>query len=361
MPRFVFGVDVGGTGIQCGLFEVSARGILENNDVWRGNLTTNRGVEPHVAQVASLIKMARSAAIERDGCLAGVGVASPGRFSDGIILHGTSPNMGITVNEFDGVCLQERYVSACEQVEVHNIPIFVHNDADAMAMGLLVQLEQSPENFRDQNYNSVDTTQDVIIGYLGLGTGLGNSFMQNSSFINDGHLSKIIISIDPEDIAAFFRVYEERGSEMQHFDSTMAEANLESLVCTPTLKVLAELETNELLDMNILNHQQAITLVGKYLAKGMIAVRDGTIRDITPKNQWNPGEIEEARSTSLYLLGGGVMGDNNVANRLAQEIDTTLIEALGITHGIRVVPMGCDNPAVYAAANLLPRRYRLPE
>jgi hypothetical protein len=93
-------------------------------------------------------------------------------------------------------------------------------------------------------------------------------------------------------------------------------------------------------------------LVGKYLAKGMIAVHEGNIRDITPYNQWTPEQIETARHTNIYLLGGAVMRDSDVAHRLTTAIDQTLTIHLGAEHGIRVMSMGCDNPAVYAAAQL---------
>jgi hypothetical protein len=357
MTRYALGLDVGGTGIQCGLFEVSAEGILGQNNVWPGSLTTNKGVKPHVAQVASLIKMARSAAEERKGKLVGAGVASPGRFRDGIILPGTSPNMGRNPDEFNEVRLKKRYVLACKKICVHNIPIVVRNDADAMAIGLLERLEQSPEAFPDQKGNTVDLTTRPIIGYLGLGTGLGNSFMRDSKFINDGHLSKIKIAIDSQDIPEFSRVYKLRKKEMQYFDPEKAEANLESLVCTPTLRALAKLETNELLDINISNHQQAIALVGKYLAKGMIAVRNGEIHDINPENEWSDPIKEAAKPTSVYLLGGGVMmGKDNVS--VANGLTTAIVETLTLNneHGIQVVPMGCDNPAVRAAAMLYTRK-----
>jgi hypothetical protein len=250
------------------------------------------------------------------------------------------------------VCLKQRYIEACSQISIHDIPIVVRNDADAMTLGLLEQHALSPATFPDQNNQTVNITKQTTIGYLGLGTGLGNSFRRNRHFINDGHLSQILIAIDPEDVAEFSTVYLIRGEEMLYFNTEELEANLESLVCMPTFRALAGLNGDEFLDTSILRHQQAIDLVGKYLAKGMIAVSNGDIRDINPDNQWTPEQIEDARRTIVYLLGGAVMRDSDVAHRLATAIEQTLRSTLGDNHGIQVVPMGCDNPAVYAAAQL---------
>jgi hypothetical protein len=357
MAEFVVGLDVGGTGIQYGLFEVLTEAgtlgrRLNQTSVWSGDAQTNHGVEHHVAQIASLIGEAIAVAQQHEGILVGVGVASPGRLRNGIILPGTSPNMGLTNNEFDRVCLQERYILACSQIGIHNISIVVRNDADAMTIGLLEQHAFSPPAFPDQNGEIVNITEQTTIGYFGLGTGLGNSFIRNRRFINDGHLSQIVITIDREDIAVFSKVHLIRGEEMLYFNTEKLGANLESLVCMPTFRALAGLDVGENLNINNPSHQGAIDLVGKYLAKGMIAVHDGDIRDITPDNQWTPEQIENARSTSVYLLGGAVMRDSDVAHRLVTAIDQTLRSKLVDNHGIQAVPMGCDNPAVYAAAQL---------
>ncbi len=354
MTEFVFGLDVGGTGIQCGLFEVLTNDqTLAKSHVWQGNLTTNKGIQPHVVQVASLVQMATTAAQERHGILVGIGVASPGRFRDGFILKGTSPNMGWTTHEFDGVCLPEQYIVACSHLGIFNLPIVVRNDADAMAIGLLEQHQLSPTSFPDQNGKTVQITEQTTIGYLGLGNGLGSSFLRSRSFINEGHLSMVKIAIDSTDVEIFSQVHNIRGQQMQYFDPAIPAANLESLVCMPTLRALAGLiATDEKLNVNIIRHQQAIDLVGKYLAKGMVAVRDGHIHDINPDNQWSDDDIAAAKSTSVYLLGGAVMRDSNVAGGLVTAINRTLVLRFGEKHGIQVVPMGCDNPAVYAAANL---------
>lgn len=352
VDRFVFGLDVGGSGIQCGLFRVLENGQLARNHVWQDNLLTNTGVDPHVAQMAALVQMAMVAANERNGNLLGVGVASPGRFRNAIILPGTSPNMGLTSDEFDGVCLEEQYMAACSQIGTYNIPIVVRNDADAMTLGLLDQYALSPATFPDQNGEIVNITEHHTIGYLGLGTGLGNSFIRNQHFINDGHLSQIIVTIDPEDRIEFSRVHQIRTEQMLYFNVEEWEANLESLVCMPTFRALADLHEGENLNINNPVHQAAIDLVGKYLAKGMIAVRGGHIHDINPGNQWTFEQIEDARHTSVYLLGGAVMSDSDVAHRLATAINQTLTLHIGAEHRIRVMSMGCDNPAVYAAAQL---------
>ncbi len=353
MNEFVFGLDVGGTGIQCGLFPILENGQLDRNHVWQGNLSTNKRVEPHVTQVAALVQMATTAAQERHGKLVGVGVASPGRFRDGFILKGTSPNMGWTTHEFDGVCLPEQYILACSHLGILNLPMVVRNDADAMAIGLLEQHQLSPTSFPDQNGETVHITAQTTIGYLGLGNGLGNSFLKNRSFINEGHLSMVEIAIDPTDVEIFSQVHNIRGQQMQYFDPAIPAANLESLVCMPTFRALAGLTTtDEKLNVNIFQHQQAINLVGKYLAKGMIAVRDGDIHDIHPDNQWCDDDIAAAKSTSLYLLGGAVMRDSNVASGLVTAINRTLGLRFGEKYGIQVVPMGCENPAVFAAAQL---------
>lgn len=336
--EFVFGLDIGGTGIQCGLFQILEHGKLARNHIWQGNLSTNKGVEPHVTQVAALVQMAIAAAKERHGKLVGVGVASPGRFRNDVILPGTSPNMGLTTDEFDGVCLEKLYISACHHIGISDISIVVRNDADAMMIGLLEHFPGS--------------TKDITIGYLGLGTGLGNSFIKNGHFINDGHLSQILITIDSEDVTAFSRVYQVRGEQMLYFNIEKLIANLESLVCMPTLKALTSLDADEYLNIQDPTHQIAIDLVGKYLAKGMMAVRGGDIHDINPDNQWSDDDIMAAQFTSVYLLGGAVMRDSDVANRMAIAIDQTLAASLGAGHDIKVVPMGYENPAVYAAAQL---------
>jgi hypothetical protein len=174
-------------------------------------------------------------------------------------------------------------------------------------------------------------------------------------------------------------VHSQRGADMQYFEGK--EANLESLVCTPTLCVLAGVQNGLELDVTNEKHQTALALVGKYLGRGMIAVRNGEIRDINPENQWTPEEVIEAKQTSVYLLGGGIMGSAMLAASITRAAEHELKVPVGPRifralinlicmllngksvrveeHSIRIVPMGCENPAVLAAALLLPTSARL--
>jgi hypothetical protein len=364
--RYVVGIDIGGTAIQIGAFAVNQDGTLNPSAQYEREETTAHGLDEHIQQITRIIATLNQEIETENGFVARVGIASPGRFNaSGCIKPDTSPNMGTRPNEFDEVNLQERYRT---ELETHGIriPLVVRNDADAMLAGLIRALQQPGAEFQDQ-YGNAFTAADLkgnLIGYLGIGTGLGNSFSRDGVPVTDGHLSKVIISISEEDLSEFQRVYDQRGAAMQYFNAERREANLESLVCNPTLCVLAGVENSRDLDVNIEQHQTALALVGKYLARGMIAVQNGVIRDINTDNQWTAEEIEEARQTSVYLLGGGIMGSVTLAGAITAAAELTLSNYAAECipprkHGIRIVPMGCENPAVLAAALLLPASERL--
>jgi hypothetical protein len=364
--QFVIGIDIGGTGIQIKAFAVNHDGMLNPKAQYEAEETTQPGVDAHIAQIVRMIAAARKeiTKVENDEVV-GVGIASPGRFdASGCIKAGTNPNVGQKHTEFDGENLQARYKEALASPD-RLLPLVVRNDADAMQIGLTRALQQSKTEFRDQKGNVVKfgDLKGNLVGYLGIGTGLGSSFARDDVFVNDGHLSKIIIEIDAEDLLEMQKVHDQRGSGMQYFAGN--EANLESLVCNPTLCVLAGVKDSRDLDVNNENHRKALALVGKYIARGMIAVKKGNIRDINPENQWTPEEIEEAKQTSVYLLGGGIMGSTALATAITAAAEHELCAEHKLCkdfteeHGIRIVPMGCENPAVLAAAYLLPVSERL--
>jgi hypothetical protein len=374
--NFILGIDVGGTGIQVQLFLILSDGSLSQDAIFTWNVTTQHGLEAHVTQIADLIAAAAAEAIQQGGFLAGVGIGSPGRFrEDGSIKPGSNPNMGTSPSEFDNVNLSERYrqelvarshrTDGTLSVSLASLPLVVRNDGDAMAIGLLRAIQQNNCTFTDQYNHPVSPAhlQGKTIGYFGIGTGLGNSycrvdFMNNIHVVNDGHLSKNITAIDREDRKKFAKVYRERSTQegdpgMQYYEYRGRKANLESLVCNPTICALAGVDNTQDLDLeNQKKHRNALKNAGKYLARGMIAVRRKMINDITPENQWTPKEIKAAKRTIIYLLGGGMMVNEPLANQLTSSIQKELKKQLGKNHGLRVVPMGCDNPSVYAAANL---------
>lgn len=358
--RYVVGIDIGGTGIQIGAFAVNQDGTLNPSFQYEQEEETKHGLDEHIQQITRIIATLKQKIEAEHGFVAGVGIASPGRFNaSGCIKPGTNPNMGTMPNEFDGVNLQECYTTALEKQSI-SLPLVVRNDADAMLAGLIRALQQPGAEFHDQ-YGNAFTAADLegnLVGYLGIGTGLGNSFSRDGLPVNDGHLSKVIISIDEKDLPRFKKVHDQRGKDMQYFEEK--EANLESLVCTPTLCFLAKVQNGLELDVTNKKHQKALALVGKYLGLGMIAVREGEIRDINPENQWTRDEIIEAQQTSVYLLGGGIMGSAPLADSITEAAERELSSFFQEQeHGIRIVPMGCENPAVLAAALLLPTSARL--
>ncbi|OGX39269.1 MAG: hypothetical protein A3C53_01925 [Omnitrophica WOR_2 bacterium RIFCSPHIGHO2_02_FULL_68_15] len=155
------GVDIGGTKIKAGAVAVGPDGAARHVAAADRIPTPAAAPGPFYDAVASLIRQVQTRAADA-GCavLPIVAVAHPGRFlPDGRLARGTTPNLGTSPNQFDGL-------SPAQELE-RRLPVrvFACNDAVAqMRFGLEVVL-------RDPTLRPALVGQTVV--YLGPGTGMG--------------------------------------------------------------------------------------------------------------------------------------------------------------------------------------------
>lgn len=97
---YTFGVDIGGTKIDCQLFSIE-NSFLAQKPSWEIKQNTKKGLTKHVNQIAELYALAEEQANKMQGKIIALGIGSPGRFNIiGNIKPGTSPHLGKTLDEF---------------------------------------------------------------------------------------------------------------------------------------------------------------------------------------------------------------------------------------------------------------------
>ncbi|GEM_PF-5416837 len=361
--EMIIGVDIGGTGVQAGLFEIQKAGIVPK-PVWTRNQATEKGLGNHVEQIIDMLHKAEIAATTDGAKIIAVGVGSPGRFrEDGTIKPLTATNLGITVDEFDNVNLLEEYQKALKEKDSSfvNIPMLVKNDGNAMLAGMLKSIKVGRgEELKDQNGEKVSdfTLRGKHVGLIGLGTGLGHAIAKISKdgsyeFVTDGHASKLKIPVDPEDIeiykAAGERLSKKTGKdEFLSFDDNTVRA--EDLYRAPVMGELCGVEDGRDIDVdNNPQHRKMFEMMGKYLGRTMAIIRSGQNTDIAPEQGWSEVDKAEAARTSLYLFGGGVgrSRDGEYLIKYAAEE----LKRMGI-NDIQMTRLPEKNVANRAAANM---------
>lgn len=122
MKQYVFGIDIGGTTIKCGLFS-SAGEILDKWEIHTNKKDEGRYILPEVA--ATIATKCAEKNISQDE-IEGVGIGVPGPVTDeGVIVVGVNINWA-----------NEKHVKA-ELEALINVPVSVGNDANVAALGEL--------------------------------------------------------------------------------------------------------------------------------------------------------------------------------------------------------------------------------
>ncbi|HIV35364.1 MAG TPA: ROK family glucokinase [Candidatus Blautia intestinigallinarum] len=156
MKKYCFGIDVGGTTVKCGLFQVD--GVLM--DKWEiPTRTENQGEEilPDIAK--AILEKLQEKGIQKEE-VAGIGVGVPGPVnSEGDVL--------CAVNLFWG------YKKVSKELgEMTGIPVKAENDANVAALG---------EAWR----GAAAGAQNVVM--VTLGTGVGGGIIVNEQILSGAH------------------------------------------------------------------------------------------------------------------------------------------------------------------------------
>ena len=179
-PQVVTGIDIGGTKIGVGAVEVVSARVSDRLIMSRQIQTMRARPAAFYDEVAALVR-ALWAELQPLGwsILPLAGVAHPGRLlADGTLARGTAPNLGVTVEDFDGVNPSQALGRRL------GIAVVTENDAVAQMRHGLERL------LREETTRSCLLGQTVV--YLGPGTGMGGGvavvdLQGEVSIITDGH------------------------------------------------------------------------------------------------------------------------------------------------------------------------------
>ena len=181
LPQFAIGLDIGGTKIKAGAVDAQAPSAQARIISSQQIPTPRAHPSDFYDAIASLITQIRhDAESQRVALLPVVSVAHPGRFlPDGSLARSTTPNLGLTPDEFDGL-------KPAEEIR-RRVGGQVHAENDAIAQmrfGLDALL-------RDPATAGLLRGETVV--YLGPGTGMGGGVARISAHgevevITDGHL-----------------------------------------------------------------------------------------------------------------------------------------------------------------------------
>lgn len=144
MSQYVFGVDIGGTSVKLGLFDV--KGILL--DKWEIPTRTEDSGSHILPDIADSIKNKISEKGIEENTIAGVGVGAPGPIDSAGVVHG-AVNLG-----------WETFSIKVTLEEILHMPVMAGNDANVAALG---------EMWKGGGQGS----SDLIVVTLGTGVGGG--------------------------------------------------------------------------------------------------------------------------------------------------------------------------------------------
>lgn len=357
--QYVLGVDMGGTKIDAQLFEVVG-GRLAEKPTKTFSVATPRGLHPNKIAMAELVAGAQSYVLDINGTLAGIGIGSPGRFSNGVIKPGTATNLEAMAGEFDNVNLQEQYQAAfaMRNAVLGATPLFVGNDATAMLAGMMENIltNKMKDTILDQFGNEVTgiNMRNQRVALFGIGTGIGHTIMQvdeNGGFkpVTDGHASKLRVKVDDADWPLVEKAKAALGKDVIRFDDHTVRA--EDLFRGPTVEAMAGVANGRDMKDNNPEHAAAIAFAGKYMARTIALIKSGESEDVEPANGWSEADKKMAAGTNVYLIGGG-MGSSPLGAAITEQAAKELAR-LGIGD-IRLAQVKGENVAARAAAALVP-------
>jgi hypothetical protein len=129
-------------------------------------------------------------------------------------------------------------------------------------------------------------------------------------FINDGHTSKTWVDVDKGDEAIVRKLIAARGENATWREGEKGlEINVEELVCGDGVARLAGLNKGSELQAGNRDHEAAVKLGAKYLARLIGNIQSGNINDIKPEQEWKPEQKEQAKKTQFVFLVAGLIKD----------------------------------------------------
>lgn len=173
MAKYIFGVDIGGTTVKMGLFDVEGNLI----DKWEIPTRTENNGEKILPDVAdSILKTLKDKDIPKEE-IAGVGIGAPGPIDDDGVVY-KAANLGWGV------------FSIKETVEkIIGVPVFAGNDANVAALGEVWK-------------GGAQGCKDVVM--VTLGTGVGGGIIVKGKILSGfngsgGEIGHIHVNDDEED------------------------------------------------------------------------------------------------------------------------------------------------------------------
>lgn len=340
---YVLGIDIGGTTIKYRLFEyndgalIPAAGYEEDK-----KRDTERGLERHTTQIASIISEVAGDIESRGGRLASVGIGSPGRFrDDGTIKPGTNPNLeNPDLKDFDNVNLRSAYAYKLpvnlKYLATDANSLVVRNDGDAALLGITSMIKKGTvKGLTDQHNASFgfEDTKGNHVAYIGIGTGIGHAIMYvdhngTTQFKTDGHASKLWVDVTAEDLEKVVRAKDSWNAMHPKpddkidivVDRSNNRVRAEDLLRFPIICGMAEVADGKELKDNNPKHADAIRFSGKYMARLIDIIRSGKSEDVNGAEQgWNAADKQQAARSSDYIIGGGILKDKALADILIGE------------------------------------------
>jgi hypothetical protein len=316
--KFVLGVDVGGTSIKTKMYEIVDNKLSDASiNLFEQAPTSEKGLDAHVNQMQGIFQDAAVAAKDQDGKLVAIGVGTPGRYKEGVIKPGTSPNFG---KAFDGVNLRQKYNKAMAGYLPGGASLEVHNDADMMMAGVLNALRSGEATATDQDGGKVrfDNLKRDQVALFGIGTGIGHSIVRldrqgNATAVTDGHASKLLLEVDEADKETMKQVETWLKQNRPDIEVPVHYANdgsgriwAEDLFKDPTFCAIANVQSGKDADMSNKEHRKAAAFIGKYMARTIAAIASGQNEDQAPEQGWSTQDKQDAAKTKTYLISGGL-------------------------------------------------------
>lgn len=317
---FVLGIDVGGTTIKPRLFEVQD-GAIVGEGVGLIDLPTDKGFSKHLEQMQKIFSAAKDRAEGLGGNIIAVGVGMPGRFRNDKILPGTATQL----DNGDDHMYEKNIASEYKKIlpaSLNDISISVRNDADMMLLGAIAAIKKGEAFANDQMGSPIiidktiptgdigygSTWEPRVVGLLGLGTGVGNSFIQmdpngTHKFVTDGHASKLLISVDPKDIDLLAQVETGGVEVVRHTDGRV---RAEDLFKDGTFNAIAGIDSAGQYDPENPKHKAAARFAGKYMARTIEAILSEQGEDINLKQGWSFSDRTTlgSRLSGVIISGG---------------------------------------------------------
>jgi predicted NBD/HSP70 family sugar kinase len=318
----ILAIDIGGTKIAFGAINEAS-----NEFIFTDQTPTPKGKEALGKTISEIIAKSSTLLTQKGFSLnSSIGIGSPGRFvgpNNDTLAPLSARNLEATPGEFDGLNLQSFLSDSVGKPYT----LIVRNDAIAQMAGAMQVLLNGP---------NADLILDNKVAYLGPGTGLGGGVAEVSpegkfTFHTDGHLSNIEIN-----------------------DEVIGLTRVEDVCCGPAFKEWTGVTTKEVNhNEELLQHyKNDIKRIGRNLAKAMINVNTGNIHMIVPDQGWSNEDIEFAKDTELFLIGGS-LGTKGKLSEIIRSEARVYLDKEGFDKTAMVKIPEVENAALLGAASFL--------